>query len=200
MKACGICGASFVRRKREAHWQFEARRYCSRPCADKARGIAQHVADGEFKARYRQITTPDSKKMLEHRYVMELMLGRRLKRSEQVHHRNHDRLDNRPENLELVSSQEHGERHTRHETVSSCVICHASFVPHKTKRGRKQTCGERCTGALLSRRTAERAAMRACVVCGGGFYGPPQRKSCSDACRLERNRQTRRDRMKRRVA
>lgn len=45
-----------------------------------------------------------TKYILEHRLVMEEMLGRYLDPTEVVHHRSRDKQDNRPENLELFAS------------------------------------------------------------------------------------------------
>ena len=193
MRICDFCGVPLVKRKREGKGLFEKRRFCSRRCADRGRKTTR-VENDQFKARYRQVKTPDGRKMLEHRYVMEQVLGRRLERWEQVHHRNHNRLDNRPENLELVTSKQHGLRHTWHATVKVCVVCGAQYTPHKTKRARQQTCSPACRSELLSRRNAERAESKECIVCGTVFRGLLQQKSCSDVCRLERNRQTKRDR------
>ena len=47
----------------------------------------------------------------EHRRVMEEHLGRKLLRTEHVHHKNGNHLDNRLENLEIVCCSEHMSHH-----------------------------------------------------------------------------------------
>lgn len=47
----------------------------------------------------------------EHRLVLESKIGRYLKRDEVVHHINENKQDNRPENLQVMSSSEHTKLH-----------------------------------------------------------------------------------------
>lgn len=57
---------------------------------------------------------PGRGKMLEHRYVMELLIGRVLAPGEEVHHVNGDKSDNRPGNLTLYDSRRsHAREHRR---------------------------------------------------------------------------------------
>lgn len=64
------------------------------------------------KTRYGYVViTVDGKTVLQHRHVVEIAIGRKLIRGEEVHHVNHDKTDNRLENLEIVDRKTHAARH-----------------------------------------------------------------------------------------
>jgi len=71
----------------------------------RAKGTGTLHVDGYW------LVTVGGKQVLEHRVVMEAIIGRPLLKHESVHHKNGDRLDNHPDNLELWSkSQPTGQR------------------------------------------------------------------------------------------
>lgn len=117
---CASCGKEFSARV------HAKRKYCSHPCYAEAssktrrreKAVGWKSGVSMTGTGYRLILVGKGEPMAnnngyvpEHRLVMAQKLGRALERSEHVHHINGDRLDNRPENLELLSRGEHTRKH-----------------------------------------------------------------------------------------
>lgn len=68
-------------------------------------GITEHHSG------YLKISVGKKKYKLLHRKIMEDYLGRKLLRSEDVHHINENKKDNRIENLQVMSKSEHSSLH-----------------------------------------------------------------------------------------
>lgn len=87
-----------------------------------------------------------------HRLVAEQMVGHPLGPDVVVHHKNGDRYDNRPENLEVMTHKEHAHHHNqKHPIEKTCEVCGEIYVPHPTKRARQKTCSPDCRAKLISR-------------------------------------------------
>ena len=93
-KACKTCGSWFYCSKS----QLKTLVYCSKKCRPKAISTDGYYVEAMVKT---------------HRRVMEDFLGRSLSSSEIVHHKNGDKLDNRLENLEIMTRAQHNREHWR---------------------------------------------------------------------------------------
>lgn len=121
MKKCIHCGSSFEPKRKE-------QAYCSRSCASVKKGsmrsgqktgpqrgriYARRIdKDGYIRVYARLHQLADGRLMIfEHVMLMERGLGRRLHSTEVVHHINHNRSDNRMENLQLMTRSDHCRLH-----------------------------------------------------------------------------------------
>ena len=117
-RPCSVCGKEFVPKHNKSPGIF-----CSHAC----RGVSSR-SDRLSRNGYWYVCKPDhpncSKQgyVAEHRLVMESLLGRLLTDDEVVHHKNGDKKDNSPSNLELLSRKDHSGLHFR-EAVAAGKIC-----------------------------------------------------------------------------
>lgn len=93
--------------------------------------------------------------IFEHRLVMEARIGRRLKREEKVHHIDHNKLNNEPNNLKIFSSSEHAKEHkywllgnekVRNGKFVRCLVCLKEHwrKGYSLQRAKKYFCSVNC--------------------------------------------------------
>lgn len=111
---CGHCGATFLPDR-------SSRRFCSRKCGTANNGGQNRKSEmwrKPNKRGYIDGTVFDEDGVQhyakQHRWMMEQHLGRKLLPTEDVHHINGVKHDNRLENLQVI---DHGE-HTRHHNLN----------------------------------------------------------------------------------
>jgi len=100
---------------------------------------------GQYICRgYRMIHIGKRKYMLEHRLVMESVIGRKLYSSEIVHHKDGNKLNNDKRNLELHTRSTHQHMHHLKVVETTCSGCNKHFVPYRPPRFPRVFCSRSC--------------------------------------------------------
>lgn len=111
-RACKTCGKDFWVKKSEDR-RGSVRTYCSMSCQFPNKKLGLPYGEYFSYDGYIVISTlKDGRKQIKkHRFIMENHLGRKLRPDEIVHHINENKIDNRIENLQVVSRSEHNKIH-----------------------------------------------------------------------------------------
>lgn len=104
-RACAACATTF----RPAR---SSSRFCSRPCARTISGGHNRKPEtwwvnGRGYIEGRIWIDGAQRRVKQHRWVMEMTLGRALRPDEDVHHLDGNKQNNSPENLQVISHHEH---------------------------------------------------------------------------------------------
>jgi predicted nucleic acid-binding Zn-ribbon protein len=103
IRVCPVCKKEFEKGGRAGK---RTQTHCSNQCRNAAK-IEKSKGKIYFHDAGYRMTRVNGRPKFEHRLVAEKTLGRPLLKSEVVHHNNENKLDNRPENLTVMSQSQH---------------------------------------------------------------------------------------------
>lgn len=103
-----------------------------------------------------QLINRNGKKVRAHRWIMEQHIGRKLDKFEYVHHINGNPLDNRIENLSIVTPKKHQSIHLqKYPDYKKCVECGSEFKANPRKRKRQKCCSKECAQKIRVRKAMQ---------------------------------------------
>lgn len=107
-KNCLMCGKEFFRRN------YNKLMFCSQKCSSKyMRGDkSPFYKNGSTITNGYKTININGKYVYEHRYIVEKLIGKKLKSDEVVHHIDGNKLNNKIENLKIMNKIEHDRFHT----------------------------------------------------------------------------------------
>lgn len=84
-----------------------------------------------------------------HRLIAGILLGRPLRKGEEVHHLNGDIQDNHPRNLQVLARDEHNwQHHRRWQPIRRCAHCGRLFLKTRSKQPLAVFCSNPCRYAV----------------------------------------------------